>query len=86
MSINRHCNFRRWKWDQKETEFFFKDKVLKIWSMWIFEPKTIPVITEKIETVLKSCKKHLSNIPVKHDIKDLQKTAIFGNAHIFGGC
>jgi hypothetical protein len=33
-------------------------------------------------TMSKSFRKHLSSIPGKHDIKELQKTAILGTAHI----
>jgi len=29
-------------------------------------------------------RKYLRNVPGKHDIKELQKTAIFGTAQIFG--
>jgi hypothetical protein len=31
---------------------------------------------------LKSFRKYLSNIPGKHEVKELQKTAILGTAHI----
>ena len=33
-------------------------------------------------TVSKSFRKYLSNIPGKHEVKELQKTAILGTAHI----
>jgi hypothetical protein len=33
-------------------------------------------------TISKSFRKYLSSIPGKHDIKELQKTAILGTAHI----
>jgi hypothetical protein len=33
-------------------------------------------------TISKSLRKYLSNIPGKHEIKSLQKTAILGTAHI----
>jgi hypothetical protein len=32
-------------------------------------------------TISKSFRKYLSSIPGKHDIKELQKTAILGTAH-----
>jgi hypothetical protein len=46
--------------------------------------KIVPAIIEKIETILKSFRKYLRNVPGKHDIKELQKTAIFCTAQIFG--
>jgi hypothetical protein len=33
-------------------------------------------------TISKSFRKYLSNKPGKHEVKELQKTAIFGTAHI----
>jgi hypothetical protein len=41
-----------------------------------------PVIIGATGTISKSFRKHLSSIPGKHDIKELQKTAILGIAHI----
>jgi hypothetical protein len=42
----------------------------------------LPVIIGATETISKSFRKYLSNTPGKHDIKELQKTAILGTAHI----
>ena len=42
----------------------------------------IPVITGATGTISKLFRKHLSNIPGKHEVKELQKTAILGTAHI----
>jgi hypothetical protein len=44
--------------------------------------KVIPVITGATGTISKSFRKYLSNIPGMNDIKDLEKTAAFGTAHI----
>jgi predicted PurR-regulated permease PerM len=33
-------------------------------------------------TISKSFRKYVSNIPGNHDVKELQKTAILGTAHI----
>jgi len=33
-------------------------------------------------TISKSFRKYVSNIPGKHEVKELQKTAILGTAHI----
>jgi hypothetical protein len=42
----------------------------------------IPVKIEKTGTISNSFTKYLSNIPRKHEIKELHKTAILGTAHI----
>ena len=46
--------------------------------MW----KVIPVITWATGTISKSFRTHLNNIPRKYKIKELQKTARLGTAHI----
>ena len=43
--------------------------------------KVIPVIIRVTGTITKSLRQYLSNMPGKHEIKDLQKTAILGSAH-----
>jgi len=50
--------------------------------MWNVKTKVIPVIAGAIGTILKSLRKYVSNIPGKHEVKELQKTAILGTAHI----
>jgi len=42
----------------------------------------IPVIIGATDTISKSFRKYVSNIPGKHEVKELQKTAILGTAHI----
>jgi len=42
----------------------------------------IPVIRGATETILKSFRKYVSNIPGNHEVKELQKTATLGTAHI----
>ena len=42
----------------------------------------VPLIREAAGTVSKSFGKHLNKIPGKHNIKELQKTAILHTAHI----
>jgi hypothetical protein len=44
--------------------------------------KVVPVIIGAAGTISKSFTKYLSNIPGKDEIKELQKTAILGTAHI----
>jgi len=41
----------------------------------------MPVIIGATGTVSKSLKQYLSNTPGKHEIKELQKTAVVGTAH-----
>jgi len=50
--------------------------------MWNVKAKVIPVIIGTTGTISKSIRQYLSNIPGKHEIKELQKTAILGAAHI----
>jgi hypothetical protein len=44
--------------------------------------KKTPIITGANGTISKSFTKYLSNIPGKHDIKELQQTATLGTAQI----
>jgi hypothetical protein len=50
--------------------------------MWNVKTKVIPVITGATRLISKSLRKYLSNIPGKHEIKELHKTAILGTAHV----
>ena len=50
--------------------------------MWNVKAKVKPVITGATGTISKSLKQYLSNIPGKHEIKELQKTAILCTAHM----
>jgi len=50
--------------------------------MWNVKATVIPVITVATGTVSKSFRPYLSNIPGKHEIKELQKTATLCTAHI----
>jgi hypothetical protein len=50
--------------------------------MWNVKTKVSAIIIGVIGTISKSFRKYLSSIPGKHDIKELQKTAILGKAHI----
>ena len=44
--------------------------------------RVIPIIIGVSETISKSFRKYVNNIPGNHDIYELQKTAILGTAHI----
>jgi len=50
--------------------------------MWNVKTKVIPVIIGVTATNSKSFKKYVNNIPGKHEVKELQKSAILGTAHI----
>jgi hypothetical protein len=43
--------------------------------------KVMSVIIGATGTISKSFRKYLSSVPGKHDVKELQKTAILGTAH-----
>ena len=60
----------------------FKDFITEIQRMWNMKPRVIPVILGATGTISKSLRQYLSNSPGKREIKELQKTAIFGTAHI----
>ena len=50
--------------------------------MWNVKTKVIPVIIGATGTISKSFRKYVRNVPGKHQVKELQKTAILGTAHI----
>ena len=50
--------------------------------MWNVKIKVIPVIIGATGTISKSFRKYMSNIPGTYEVKELQKTAILGTAHI----
>ena len=49
--------------------------------MWNVKAKVIPVTIGATGTISKSFRKYVSNIPGKHEVKELQKTAILGIGH-----
>jgi hypothetical protein len=59
----------------------YKDLIIEIQRMWNVKTKVTPLKTGATGTISKSFRKYLSSIPGKHDIKELQKTAILGTAH-----
>jgi len=60
----------------------YKDLIIEIQRMWNVKTKVIPVKIGATGTVSKSFRKYMRNIPGKHEVKELQKTAILGTAHI----
>ena len=51
----------------------YKDLIIEIQRMWNVKATVIPVITGATGTISKSLRQYLSNIPGKHEIKELQK-------------
>ena len=68
---------------KKEAEILkYKDLTIEKQRMWKVKTRVIPVIIGATGTISKSFRKYISNIPGNHEVKELQKTAILGNAHI----
>jgi hypothetical protein len=66
---------------EAEKTLKYKDLIIEIQLMWNVKTGVMPVIIGATGTFSKSFRKYLSSIPGKHDIKELQKTAILGTAH-----
>jgi hypothetical protein len=60
----------------------YKDLTIEIQHMWKVKTRVIPVIIRATVTISKSFRKHISNITGNHEVKELQKTAILGTAHM----
>jgi len=60
----------------------YKDLTIEIQCMWSVKTKVIPVIIRATRAISKSFRKYVSNIPGKHGVKEIHKTAILGTAHI----
>jgi len=60
----------------------YKDLTIEIQRMWNVKTKVIPIIIGATGTISKPFRKYMSNIPRKQEIKELQKAAILGTAHI----
>jgi hypothetical protein len=50
--------------------------------MWNVKTRVMPVKIGATGTISKSFRKYVSDIPGKHDVKELQKRTILGNTHI----
>ena len=59
----------------------YKDLTIEIQRMWKVKTMLIPVTIGATGTISRSLK-YTSNIPGNHEVKELQKTAILGTAHI----
>jgi hypothetical protein len=60
----------------------YKDLTIEIQRMWNVRTRVIPVIIGATGTISESFRKYVSNIPGNHEVRELQKTAILGTAHI----
>jgi len=60
----------------------YKDLTIEIQLMWNVKSKVIPVIIGATGTISKSFRKYVSNITGKHEVKELQKTAVLGTVQI----
>jgi hypothetical protein len=69
---------------KKEAEKILEYAVvtIEIECMRNVKMKVIPVITGAHGTISEPFIKHLNNVPEENKIKELQKIAIFGTAHI----
>jgi len=56
--------------------------IIIIKAQWNVKTKVIPVIIATTETISISFRKYVSNIPGKYEVRELQKTATLGTAHI----
>ena len=83
MYVNRRCNFRRQKCDEKRSRE--DSKIQRPYNRNTAhvgcENKVIPVKIGATGTISKTFRKYVSNIPGNH-VKELQKTAILGTAHV----
>jgi len=68
--------------EEDEKVLKYKDLTIEIQRMWNVKTNMIPVIIGANGTISKSFRKYVSNTPGNHEIKELQKTAIIGTAHI----
>jgi glycine cleavage system protein P-like pyridoxal-binding family len=60
----------------------YKDMTIEIQRMWEVKTGVIPVIIGATGTISTSFRKYINNIPGNHEVKELQKTAILGTAHV----
>jgi hypothetical protein len=60
----------------------YKDLTIEIQCMWNAKTNVISIIMGATGTISKPFRKYVSNLPGKHEVKELQKTAILGTAHI----
>jgi len=67
---------------EAEKSLKYKDLTIEIQRMWNVKTKVILVIIGATGTISKPFRKYVNNIPGNHEVKEIQKTAILGTAHI----
>ena len=60
----------------------YKELTIEIQRMWYVKTRVIPVMNGATGTISKSFRKYVIDIPGNRDVKELQKTAVLGTAHI----
>ena len=60
----------------------YKDLTIQIQRTWNVKTRVIQVIIGATGTISKSFRKYVSDIPGNNDVKEIEKTAILGTAHI----
>jgi len=60
----------------------YKDFTIEMQRTWNIKTKVLPVTIGATGTISTSFRKYVSNILGKHEVKELQKRAISGTAHI----
>jgi hypothetical protein len=60
----------------------YKDLKIEIQRMWNIKAKVIPEITEASGIFSKSFRKYVNDITGNRNVREIQKTAILGTAHI----
>jgi hypothetical protein len=68
---------------KKEARMFlkYKDLTIQTQHMWNVKAEGISVLIRGTVTISKLFRKYLNNMPGKHNISELQKTAILGIGH-----
>jgi len=67
--------------EEAEKILKYEDVITEIQRMLNVKARLISVVTGATGTISKSLRQYLSNVPEKHEIKELQKTTILGTAH-----
>ena len=67
---------------EAENVLKYKDLTIEIQRIWNIKARVIPVIIGETGTISKSLRKYVNDVPGNHDVKEIQKTAILGTAHI----
>jgi hypothetical protein len=71
---------------EAERNLKYKDLVIEIQRMSNVTSKVLPVIIGVTGTISKSLRQYLSNMPGKHEIKELQKKPYWALHTYYGKC